>query len=55
MIPYEIDPSLHDAEPAPALLDDGFSPPIAHGAREDDTSDSSVDAPAAPLSSKSPY
>jgi hypothetical protein len=27
MIPYETDPSLHDHEPAPARLDDGFSPP----------------------------
>jgi hypothetical protein len=26
MIPYELDPSLHGAEPAPPLLDDGFSP-----------------------------
>jgi hypothetical protein len=27
MIPYAIDPSLYTAEPGPALLDDGFSPP----------------------------
>lgn len=27
MIPYQIDPSLHPAEPAPPQLDDGFSPP----------------------------
>jgi hypothetical protein len=27
MIPYDIDPSLHTAEPEPPLLDDGFSPP----------------------------
>ncbi|HKB55250.1 MAG TPA: hypothetical protein VKD22_14735 [Ramlibacter sp.] len=27
MIPYQTDPSLHDHEPAPVLLDDGFSPP----------------------------
>lgn len=27
MIPYEVDPSLHPAEPAPPQLDDGFSPP----------------------------
>lgn len=27
MIPYDIDPSLHPAEPAPPQLDDGFSPP----------------------------
>ena len=27
MIPYDIDPSLHDGEPEPTSLDDGFSPP----------------------------
>ena len=27
MIPYDIDPSLHAAEPEPPQLDDGFSPP----------------------------
>ena len=27
MIPYQVDPSLHPAEPAPTQLDDGFSPP----------------------------
>jgi hypothetical protein len=32
MIPYEVDPSLHPAEPAPPQLDDGFSPPMADGA-----------------------
>lgn len=26
MIPYDVDPSLHTAEPEPAQLDDGFSP-----------------------------
>jgi len=26
MIPYEMDPSLHTAEPEPVQLDDGFSP-----------------------------
>ena len=29
MIPYDIDPSLHDGEPEPTSLDDGFSPPDA--------------------------
>jgi hypothetical protein len=28
MIPYDIDPSLHDSEPAPEKLGDGFSPPV---------------------------
>jgi len=27
MIPYDIDPTLHTAEPESQLLDDGFSPP----------------------------
>lgn len=27
MIPYDLDPSLHAAEPESAVLDDGFSPP----------------------------
>ncbi len=27
MIPYDIDPSLHQGKPAPARLDDGFEPP----------------------------
>ena len=30
MIPYDIDPSLHDAE-RQETLDDGFSPPPNHG------------------------
>ncbi|MEO5671095.1 MAG: hypothetical protein ABIR26_10430 [Ramlibacter sp.] len=30
MIPYEIDPSLHAAEPEPPVLDDGFSPRPHH-------------------------
>jgi hypothetical protein len=30
MIPYDIDPSLHSAEPEPPQLDDGFSPPAHH-------------------------
>lgn len=28
MIPYDIDPSLHDSEPAPEKLGDGFSPRV---------------------------
>jgi hypothetical protein len=27
MIPYDLDPSLHTAEPGSTMLDDGFSPP----------------------------
>lgn len=33
MIPYDVDPSLHTAEPEPPQLDDGFSrPPHEPGA-----------------------
>ncbi len=31
MIPYDIDPSLHAAQPEQLLLDDGFSAPRSHG------------------------
>lgn len=31
MIPYDIDPSLHAAEPEQPMLDDGFSMPRGHG------------------------
>ena len=27
MIPYDLDPSLHTAQPEAPVLDDGFSPP----------------------------
>jgi hypothetical protein len=30
MIPYDIDPSLHDREPPVETLEDGFSPPHPH-------------------------
>lgn len=29
MIPYEVDPSLHDGAPKDQVLGDGFSPPPA--------------------------
>ncbi|MGZ5195370.1 MAG: hypothetical protein ACXWJM_10105 [Ramlibacter sp.] len=32
MIPYEVDPSLHNADPEPEQLGDGFSPPQRHHA-----------------------
>jgi hypothetical protein len=32
MIPYDVDPSLHNADPEPEQLDDGFSPPQRHHA-----------------------
>ena len=43
MIPYDLDPSLHTAEPAPKTLDDGFSPPPPPHAAHDDN----VEAPSA--------
>lgn len=32
MIPYDVDPSLHPAEPVPQRLDDGYSPPAVYAA-----------------------
>ncbi len=32
MIPYEVDPTLHTAPPAPPQLDDGFAPAPPHEA-----------------------
>jgi len=55
MIPYDIDPSLHTAEPEPAQLDDGFSP------RHQGETGECVPAPHAPVASadeigeKSPF
>jgi hypothetical protein len=46
MIPYEIDPSLHTAEPEPPRLDDGFSPPEPH---ESDAHSPVVTHPASPV------
>jgi hypothetical protein len=50
MIPYEIDPSLHDAEPASGVLDDGFSPP----SRDLAVDDAPSSAPAAPVTEPRP-
>jgi hypothetical protein len=48
MIPYEIDPSLHNGEPEPTVLDDGFSPPHggepAANSEQPPTSQTPVDA-----------
>jgi hypothetical protein len=55
MIPYDIDPSLHTAEPEPAQLDDGFSP------RHQEETGEEVAAPHAPgesadaIGEKSPF
>lgn len=42
MIPYQLDPTLHPAQPAPPRLDDGCSPPGA--AVPADESDESAEA-----------
>ena len=48
MIPYQVDPSLHPAEPAPALLDDGFSPP-PHRRAEAEPKQPAAGQPAEPV------
>jgi len=55
MIPYDIDPSLHAAEPEQLSLDDGFSAPCSHGeAPEADAADGSARLEEA-LASKSDF
>jgi hypothetical protein len=56
MIPYDLDPSLHTAEPESGVLDDGFSPPH-HGepASEAPPVAPPESAPEAALSGKSPF
>jgi hypothetical protein len=57
MIPYDLDPSLHAAEPEPDVLDDGFSPPH-HDEPEAAAPPGAVPAqtgPDAALSGKSPF
>jgi len=48
MIPYDIDPSLHDGEPESTSLDDGFSPP-SHETHEGKTDDAADVPPAEPV------
>jgi hypothetical protein len=56
MIPYDLDPSLHAAAPASAMLDDGFSPPQQLGAGESEQPDDAPSVPGDPaLSVKSPF
>jgi hypothetical protein len=43
MIPYEVDPSLHPAEPVPPQLEDGFSPPPTEQPRQPVAADAEVD------------
>jgi hypothetical protein len=55
MIPYDIDPSLHAAEPGQLSLDDGFSAPRSHGETpEAETADGSATLEEA-LASKSDF
>lgn len=58
MIPYAIDPSLHDSAPAPETLGDGFSRPQPHEPQPDaDPSprERGEPHPEAVLSPKSPF
>jgi hypothetical protein len=54
MIPYDIDPSLHTAEPEPQQLDDGFSPPH-HGEPEPAVRPVPATGTDAALGEKSPF
>ena len=56
MIPYDLDPSLHAAEPEAATLDDGFSPPQHAVAEQSDTAPESGTVLVDPaLWAKSPF
>ena len=52
MIPYDLDPSLHNAQPQSTMLDDGFSPPQPHRQRpeapQDELPHPALDRPADP-------
>jgi hypothetical protein len=54
MIPYEVDPSLHTAEPEPQQLDDGFSPP-PHEPGAEGSTPAQPAASAGMLGEKSPF
>lgn len=51
MIPYDIDPSLHDSKPEPQELGDGFSPPAADAVQLVSPKDSAHEL----LGEKSPF
>jgi hypothetical protein len=55
VIPYQIDPSLHDGELPPESLEDGFSPPAPELDRKHERggADAKTDTPG--LGDKSPY
>jgi hypothetical protein len=49
MIPYEVDPSLHNDKPAEQALDDGFSPP-ASSQQQPPVASPTRDSPPEPVS-----
>jgi len=53
MIPYDVDPSLHNADPEPEQFDDGFSPPHRHHEPVHADGDAADDAPDPALGPKS--
>jgi len=55
MIPYDVDPSLHTAEPEPQQLDDGFSPPHQEESHEGAAAAYATVTRADPLGEKSPF
>lgn len=48
MIPFDVDPSLHTAEPEAQMLGDGFSPP-QHHAESDAQADDARPVPPEPV------
>jgi hypothetical protein len=57
MIPYDLDPSLHTAEPESMMLDDGFAPPQQPAAAQEDKPPEAQGVPAVDhaLWAKSPF
>jgi len=55
MIPYDVDPSLHTAEPERKRLDDGFSPPRPEEPEPDSAAPQAQATPADALGDKSPF
>jgi hypothetical protein len=57
MIPYDLDPSLHTAEPESTMFDDGFSPPQpAHATTQDEAQPQGPNGACDPaLAAKSPF
>jgi hypothetical protein len=55
MIPYDLDPSLHTAEPASKMLDDGFSPPQQPVGQKEQLSEAERVSAESALAPKSPF